>query len=103
MLLNAHARVILQNERITLGGNSVVPSHFKDWFKMNERPLLAPTLKVGRKRKSVQERAEVKRKCEERRNLSRINIGSTIDRWRKLQGDLGLKTDAETADFLLSR
>ncbi|XP_039550416.1 uncharacterized protein LOC120495081 isoform X4 [Pimephales promelas] len=102
MLLNAHARVILQNERITLGGNSVVPSHFKDWFKMNERPLLAPTLKVGRKRKSVQERAEVKRKCEERRNLSRINIGSTIDRWRKLQGDLGLKTDAETADFLLS-
>nr|XP_055038850.1 uncharacterized protein LOC129426501 isoform X5 [Misgurnus anguillicaudatus] len=69
----------------------------------SKRPLLAPTLKVGRKRKSVEERAEIKKKCEERRTRSRINIGSAIDRWRKIQGDLGLKTDADVADFLLSR
>ncbi|CAM4698373.1 unnamed protein product [Leuciscus chuanchicus] len=68
----------------------------------SKRPLLVPTVKVGRKRKSVEERAAIKKKCEERRTQSRINIGSTIDRWRKLQGDLGLKTDADTADFLLS-
>ncbi|XP_077065257.1 uncharacterized protein LOC143716740 isoform X33 [Siphateles boraxobius] len=68
----------------------------------SKRPLLAPTVKLGRKRKSIEERAEIKKKCEERRTLSRINIGFTMDRWRKLQGDLGLKTDADTADFLLS-
>jgi len=70
---------------------------------ISKRHLLAPTRKLGRKRKSFEEKAETKRKCEERRKLSRINIGFTIDRWRKLQRDLGLKTDADTADFLLSR
>jgi hypothetical protein len=69
----------------------------------SKRPLLAPTVKVGRKRKSIEERAEIKKKCEERRTQSRINIGSTIARWRKLQRNLGLKTDADMADFLLSR
>ncbi|KAJ8251694.1 hypothetical protein GJAV_G00224100 [Gymnothorax javanicus] len=68
----------------------------------SKRPLLAPTTKVGRKRKSPEEKAETKRKCEQRRTQSRVNIGSSIHRWRKLQEDLGLKTDADTADFLLN-
>ncbi|KAJ8245207.1 hypothetical protein GJAV_G00273910 [Gymnothorax javanicus] len=69
----------------------------------SKRPLLAPPAKVGRKRKSAEEKAETKRKCERRRTQSRVNIGSSIHRWRKLQEDLGLKTDADTADFLLNR
>ncbi|CAJ1053683.1 uncharacterized protein LOC120495081 isoform X4 [Xyrichtys novacula] len=72
--------------------------------KDGRRPLLlAPTTKVGRKRKSIEERLETKRRCEQARNQSRINIGSSIERWRKLRQDLGLKTDAETAEFLLNR
>ncbi len=69
----------------------------------SKRLLLAPTAKVGRKRKSYEEKAETKRKCDQYRNQRRVNIGESFDRWRKLRQDLGLKTDAETADFLLNR
>ena len=69
----------------------------------SELPLLAPPAKVERKCKSAGEKAETKRKREQRRTESRVNIGSCIHRWRKLQEDLGLKTDVDTADFLLNR
>lgn len=69
----------------------------------DKRPLLATSSKIGRKRKSIDERVSNKRAYEQRRAQSRVCIGSSIDRWRKLQSDLGLKTDAETAEFLLNR
>lgn len=69
----------------------------------SKRPLLAPPAKAERKRKSASEKAEAKRKCDKLRAQSRVNIGSSFDRWRKLRQDLGLKSDADTAEFLLNR
>ena len=54
-----------------------------------KRPLLAPPAKVERKRKSAEEKAEMKRECEQHRTESRVNIGSYIHSWRKLQEEFG--------------
>uniref|UniRef100_A0A8C5G419 Uncharacterized protein n=1 Tax=Gouania willdenowi TaxID=441366 RepID=A0A8C5G419_GOUWI len=55
------------------------------------------------KRKSVEEKAATKRALEKARAQTRVNVGAAFQRWRQLRDQMGLKSDAKVADFLLDR
>uniref|UniRef100_A0A672GZL4 Uncharacterized protein n=1 Tax=Salarias fasciatus TaxID=181472 RepID=A0A672GZL4_SALFA len=55
----------------------------------------------GRKRKTVFEIYEKKRKASEVRNKTRVFLGDSFTRWRALKLQAGLPTDASVAKFLL--
>ena len=57
----------------------------------------------GRKRKSLYELYEKKRKASEERNKIRVFLGDCFTRWRALKTQVGLPTDASVAKFLLDR
>ncbi|CAM4642972.1 unnamed protein product [Leuciscus chuanchicus] len=57
----------------------------------------------GRKRKSVYELYDKKRKASEERNKTRVFLGEYFTRWRALKAQVGLPTDASVAKFLLDR
>uniref|UniRef100_A0A8C6WUA8 Uncharacterized protein n=1 Tax=Neogobius melanostomus TaxID=47308 RepID=A0A8C6WUA8_9GOBI len=58
----------------------------------------------SRKRKSVFEVYEKKRKASEERNkTTRVFLGDSFTRWRALKAQVGLPTDASVAKFLLDR
>uniref|UniRef100_A0A8C6TX16 Uncharacterized protein n=1 Tax=Neogobius melanostomus TaxID=47308 RepID=A0A8C6TX16_9GOBI len=57
----------------------------------------------SRKRKSVFEVYEKKRKASEERNKTRVFLGDSFTRWRALKAQVGLPTDASVAKFLLDR
>ena len=63
------------------------------FFKMSE----------GRKRKSVYELYDKKRKASEERNKTRVFLGEYFTRWRALKAQVGLPTDASVVKFLLDR
>ena len=62
-------------------------------------PLLAPVhpFKKARKRKTENEKAATKKKLENARGKTRINIGFAFQRWRQLRELNGLKSDAMVA------
>ncbi|XP_028299204.1 uncharacterized protein LOC114461400 isoform X1 [Gouania willdenowi] len=66
-------------------------------------PLLvtARPAKKPKKRKSVEEKAATKRALEKARAQTRVNVGAAFQRWRQLRDQMGLKSDAKVADFLL--
>ncbi|ROL47106.1 hypothetical protein DPX16_18904 [Anabarilius grahami] len=57
----------------------------------------------GRKRKTFFEVAEKRRKLSEERNLTRVVLGETFQRWRAMKEQRGVKTDAQFAKILLDR
>ncbi|ROL47663.1 hypothetical protein DPX16_13378 [Anabarilius grahami] len=59
--------------------------------------------KGGRKRKTFFEVAEKRRKLSEERNLTRVVLGETFQRWRAMKEQRGVKTDAQFAKILLDR
>ena len=59
--------------------------------------------KKAKKRKSEAEKAATKLALDKARGQTRVNIGSTFERWRQLRKLKGLKSDAEVAVFLLDR
>uniref|UniRef100_A0A8D3DP46 Uncharacterized protein n=1 Tax=Scophthalmus maximus TaxID=52904 RepID=A0A8D3DP46_SCOMX len=62
-----------------------------------------PTTYVGRKRKTVYETASKKRRLDNQRAKTRVNVGVAFQRWRRLMEEQGLKNDAMVAEFLLDR
>ncbi|XP_035480869.2 uncharacterized protein si:ch211-40k21.5 [Scophthalmus maximus] len=60
-----------------------------------------PTTYVGRKRKTVYETASKKRRLDNQRAKTRVNVGVAFQRWRRLMEEQGLKNDAMVAEFLL--
>ncbi|ROL48292.1 hypothetical protein DPX16_5686 [Anabarilius grahami] len=57
----------------------------------------------GRKRNTFFEVAEKRRKLSEERNLTRVVLGETFQRWRAMKEQRGVKTDAQFAKILLDR
>ncbi len=66
-------------------------------------PLLAPASKTERKRKPATKKAETKKKLDQARGQTCVNIGSAFQWWRQLWESMGLKNDTMTAEFLLDR
>uniref|UniRef100_A0A8C6SLK3 Uncharacterized protein n=1 Tax=Neogobius melanostomus TaxID=47308 RepID=A0A8C6SLK3_9GOBI len=46
---------------------------------------------------------DLKRKSDDRRNKSRVNLGALYPRWRALRDRLGLRFDSKLAAVLLDR
>ncbi|ROL41885.1 hypothetical protein DPX16_3513 [Anabarilius grahami] len=57
----------------------------------------------GRKRKTIFEVAEKRRKLSEERNQTRVVLGQSFQRWRAMKEQKGVKTDAQFAKILLDR
>lgn len=65
-------------------------------------PTRNGTIKHTR-RKTVFEKAMTKKRLEQQRAKTRVNIGAAFPRWRQLRESKCLKTDAMVAVFLLDR
>lgn len=63
----------------------------------------AYTTKQAKKRKSDSSKRESKRESDNKRNKTRVNIGTAFQRWRQLRDSIGFKLDSELAIHLLDR
>lgn len=64
-------------------------------------PPQQPKPKVPFRRKTLFEKVTEKKRLDQIRSKTRINIGGAFHRWRQLQHSKGLKNDAMVAEFLL--
>lgn len=64
-------------------------------------PPTACITKQSKKRKTVFEKATTKKRLDQARSQTRVNIGIAFQRWRQLREVKGLKSDAMVAVFLL--
>ncbi|KAK2915819.1 hypothetical protein Q8A67_000193 [Cirrhinus molitorella] len=69
-------------------------------FNVPSEPTISGTDKRS-KRKTVYEKAMTKKRLEQQRAKTRVNIGDAFPRWRQLRESKCLKTDAMVALFLL--
>ncbi|XP_048009675.1 uncharacterized protein LOC125243875 [Megalobrama amblycephala] len=65
------------------------------------QPTTPGTGKQSKKRKTVLQTATTKKRLDQQRAQTRVNIGVAFPRWRQLRDSKGLKTDAMLAVFLL--
>ena len=77
------------------------------WPTRNQNiPALPPTEKQAKRIKIQQDKAAAKEKGAAQKksiNNTRVSIGAAFERWRKLKGEKGLRTDAEVAVLLLDQ
>ncbi|KAM7368748.1 hypothetical protein PAMP_013056 [Pampus punctatissimus] len=67
-------------------------------------PTTTYNTKQAKRRKTfetLEEKRENKKALNQKRDLTRVNIGEAFSRWRELRAVEGLKNDAEVALFLL--
>ncbi len=65
--------------------------------------VTAYTAKQSKRRKTDEEKRDLKRKSDQKRNKTRMNIGTSYSRWRDLRDRLGLNLDSKLAVVLLDR
>ncbi|XP_051721834.1 uncharacterized protein LOC127497425 isoform X2 [Ctenopharyngodon idella] len=70
-------------------------------FAVFPQPTTPGTGKQSKKRKTVLQTATTKKRLDQQRAQTRVNIGVAFPRWRQLRDSKGLKTDAMVAVFLL--
>ncbi|XP_078025873.1 uncharacterized protein LOC144464117 [Epinephelus lanceolatus] len=70
-------------------------------FPIPRLPAPAYSAKRIKKMKTMEEKRELKKRLNKKRDQTRVYIGKAFSRWRQLRERYGLKSDEEVAMFLL--